>query len=485
MHSIYVQTIEHEKAFDVINVMLLFWPGSKISDCPGNADIKLVSAIQKISNEKYKISARIRCQNSYFTCQRTKIAKNDNDLLRHIKQTVFLAAQKATGICPPWGIMTGIRPMSIYEKLETNYGKQVGEILENKFFVTKEKREILDQIFEFRKSVYYDGVANDVSLYVSIPFCPSKCAYCSFVSSSVEKVQHLISPYLTLLCEEIRQKINLIHSVGKRISTVYIGGGTPGILSAEQINILLSVIRSCITEPLKEFCFELGRPETVTAEKLTVLKKQGIDRICINCQTLNDEVLNIIGRRHTVKEFTDALTLAGDFKFNTINVDFIAGLPGENIQSHLSSIQKVIDFGVENITVHTLSIKRASTWNKPGKLYAPSSERASSMLSGGYKLLRSNDYFPYYIYRQKSTVSNGENIGYAKMGHIGMYNIYMMEDVHTVIGCGAGASTKIIHPDSGRIDRFVNTKYPQEYIKFSEKVQENTSKIFENLKGTI
>lgn len=481
MANIYVCASGHEKRFDVINVLLLFWPGSKIFDKrTKDCDVFVTSRF-----EKDKFTARIRYRHKTFTCTKSAAIEDSAAQLKLIKQTLFLACKRATGICPPWGILTGIRPMSVYEKLCRQYPvDKVGDVLEGDYYVSNEKRNVLDAIYRFRQSVYYDGVENDASLYVAIPFCPSKCSYCSFVSSSIERVHNLIEPYLTQLHLEISQKIDLLCEFGKTISTVYIGGGTPGVLSADQIDDLLTLIRSKIPYPLKEFCFELGRPETVTAQKLQVLQKHNVDRLCINCQTLNDDVLNAVGRRHTAKQFMDACTLALQYGFDSINVDFIAGLPDESIDSHQESVKKAASLGVNNITIHCLSIKRASTWTTPQNLYDPSSDAVAQMVRSDYDFLAQNGYYPYYIYRQKNTVSNGENIGYAKEGYIGKYNIYMMEDVHSVIGCGAGASTKIIHNDDGRIDRFVNTKYPQEYLKYPEKLKLSIEEIRENLKGS-
>ena len=483
MASIYVHTNGHLKNFDVINVALLFWPGSRIVEKSANKhEVSVYSKLTVVRAKKIAYAC-VRFEGKKFCVQKTFLSDLAEDELRFIKQSVYLACSKAAGIRPPWGILTGIRPMSVYEKLEVRAPGNASAILQKDYFVSQEKSEILKSIYSFRKSAYYHEAKKDVSLYISIPFCPSKCSYCSFVSASVERVKELVEPYLTRLLWEIEQKINLIYRYNKTIATVYVGGGTPGVLSAEQMDKLLGFLFSKIQKPLREFCFEIGRPETVTPDKLAVLKKYPVDRWCINCQTLNDQILHALGRRHTAEEFFDACALARSFGFERINVDFIAGLPEEPVKSHLDSLQKVIDLGVENITVHSLSIKKASTWERMDRLYDPKADSVAMMLSKGYEILKKNGYFPYYIYRQKSTLSNGENIGYAKIGCIGKYNIYMMEDVHSVFGCGAGASTKIIHWEVGRIDRFVNTKYPQEYLKFPEKLEEQLHLLDENLKG--
>lgn len=484
MANIYVSISGHNKHFDVVNMLLLFWPGSKIfENRTKECNVFTTSRIEE-HNGCYRIIAKIRYNKKDYSCQRSTHNNCDENLIKLIKQTLFFAGNKATGVRPPWGILTGIRPMSVYEKLRALHSaSKTDEILDHEYFLSKQKRLILSTIYDFRKPVYYQGVEEDASLYISIPFCPSKCYYCSFVSSAVEKVRKLIPPYLKQLHKEIAEKIDILYSSGKRISTIYIGGGTPGVLNEEQINDLLSLIRSKLKAPLHELCFELGRPETVTEGKLQILKKHGVDRLCINCQTLNDDVLEAVGRRHTAQQFIDACVMAQKYGFDGINVDFIAGLPDESINSHVESVQKAMDLNVENITIHCLSIKKANTWARPDDLYDPAADSVAQMVETDARRLSENGYYPYYIYRQKNTVSNGENIGYAKEGYIGKYNVYMMEDVHSVIGCGAGASTKIIHSDNGRIDRFVNTKYPQEYLKFPEKLQENIDAIRENLKG--
>ncbi len=480
MANIYVRASGHQKVFDVINVALLFWPGSRIFEQKDLTCNILIHSSLVEKDGRHTAMAVVRFNGRRFFCQRTY---RTDEHLRFIKLTLFFACQKATGICPPWGILTGIRPMSVYEKLEKANPGTASDVLRRDYLVSDEKCNALDAIYDFRKSVYYDGVREQVSLYVSIPFCPSKCTYCSFVSASVERVKKLVEPYLELLLQEIEQKIDLIYHFQKEIATVYVGGGTPGILSAEQIDRLLGMIFSKLKAPLREFCFEIGRPEMVTADKLAVLRKYPVDRLCINCQTLDDAVLQSVNRRHTAQDFIDACELAFSYGFNCINVDLIAGLPGEDVDGHISSLNRVIELGVQNITIHSLSIKKASTWQQTDTLYDPRADRVSRMLSQGYSILSAAQYKPYYIYRQKSTLSNGENIGYSVDGFIGKYNIYMMEDVHSVFGCGAGASTKIIHNNIGRIDRFVNTKYPQEYLKFPQKLNEQLAQIFENLEG--
>lgn len=477
MAEILVYTLGHSHRFDVVNMALLFLPGSKIAeDAHRHTDVRLFSQKKELPDGKVFYYARLRFCGKTYSAQKKTVPCDDERDLMIIKQTVYRVFLRATGIRPPWGILTGIRPMAIYEKLiGRRDASETKRVLTHDYFLTEKKADLLAKIYRSRTPAYDIDPEQSVSLYISIPFCPSKCKYCSFVSSSVEKTKHLLEPYFTLLMQELSEKLELLHRAGKTISSVYIGGGTPGVLSAGQIRILTDLIRSNAPDR-KEFCFEIGRPETVTEEKLDVLSGSA-DRLCINCQTLNDEVLNAVGRRHTAEEFIGAVRLAQRFSFQTINVDLIAGLPGESIDSHLDTLRSVISLGVENITVHTLSIKRASTWTSPDIMYDPKAEAVAKMLAEGYNILTENGYSPYYIYRQKSTLSNGENVGYSKPDHIGRYNIYMMEDVHSVIGVGAGASTKLISSSSGRIDRICNMKYPLDYLQHPEKIRQGTSEL--------
>ncbi len=482
--NIRIRVIGHTMEYDLVHIAMLFWPGATFSgDLP--ADVRVVSCAEVTDTKKTRVVTSISVSGDRKRSQKTISVAGKEDLLSAIKITFYNVATSLTGICPPWGILTGIRPMNIYEKLaDSNMSSpDIQQTLAENYRVSDEKISLLSDIYETRKPAYSSLSSKDVSLYISIPFCPTKCKYCSFVSSSIQNQHHLLEPYLDLLCDEISNRLQIIKDLDLSLRTIYIGGGTPGILSAAQITRIIECIYHYY--PLgqsDEFCFEMGRPETVTEDKLSVLRHHGVNRICVNTQTLNNTVLQTIGRNHTEKDFLIALEKTLQYDFPSVNVDFIAGLPGESVDSHISSLSKTISYDVSNITVHTLCIKRASSWLSTEEMYHATDQDVTKMLKDGKDLLYSKGYKPYYLYRQKNTVSNGENTGYAKDGKIGLYNIYMMEDVHTVIGCGAGASSKIIQGNNHKIDRFINMKYPLEYIKHPEKSKTLTSEIHELLR---
>ncbi|MBQ0125231.1 MAG: coproporphyrinogen dehydrogenase HemZ, partial [Clostridiales bacterium] len=303
------------------------------------------------------------------------------------------------------------------------------------------------------------------SVYISIPFCPSGCSYCSFVSVSSKKLLSMLDDYLIRLCSDIDEIFGVIRQLGIKVLTVYVGGGTPTTLSAAQLKILLDKISSCVdVSSLEEFTVEAGRPDTVTAEKLELLKESGVTRISINPQTLNDDVLEIIGRHHTVKQFFDAYELAKKSGIKYINTDLIAGLPGEGFESFSDTIDRMIALHPDNLTFHTLCIKSAADFGQNMRGMSPETGDTSKSVDYAQASAKNAGYVPYYIYRQKNTVENLENVGFAMPGAEGKYNIYMMEEIHSVFAVGAGAVSKLVSRDRSIIDRIFEYKYPYEYL---------------------
>lgn len=366
----------------------------------------------------------------------------------------------------PWGRLTGIRPAKIARGLFES-GMSEAEVIDkflndygadphrSRMAAAVAKREI-----ELIKNMYENGV----SLYVGIPFCPSRCAYCSFISFSVEKTAELTEPYLKALQKEIRSCAKLLNNHGKQLETIYIGGGTPTTLSPCGLETLIKTLQSEFDfGKVKEFSVEAGRPDTITAEKLSVLKELGVTRISLNPQTVNPEVLNIIGRKHTPRQFYDAFKTAHEAGFYNINTDIIAGLPGESVESFKSTVDTVISLEPKEITVHTMSLKRASVINQNiGGYTITDGEAVCEMLSYASERLDKSGFLPYYMYRQKNILGGFENTGFAKPGFECLYNVYIMEEVQSILAFGAGASTKIILPDD--IKRIFNVKEPTEYI---------------------
>ena len=339
-------------------------------------------------------------------------------------------------------------------------------VSENKISLCRETVESENKITALSKPDSY-------SLYISIPFCPTRCAYCSFVSHSVEQAKGLIPEYIRFLKEELKLTAEIAKELNLRLETIYIGGGTPTSLTAGQIGEIMTAVKDSFDlSSLREYTLEAGSPDTVTREKLETIKNLGATRISINPQTMNDEVLKSIGRRHTAKETEKAFLLARECGFDNINTDLIAGLHGDTYESFKETVNWVLALDPESVTVHSLSMKRSSTLNVNGLFpEAQMGAEAALMVNFARETLTSKGIFPYYMYRQSKTVGNLENVGYAKRGKECLYNVYTMDETHTVLACGASAVTKLREPVGPYIERIFNYKYPYEYIsRFNELV---------------
>lgn len=375
----------------------------------------------------------------------------------NVKRCYYLLASKLYNKTLPWGHMTGIRPAKIALSYENKHDYM------NDFCLSEEKASLAFEVAENSLKIENNINKDDISIYIGIPFCPTRCLYCSFVSLPMDKQKKYVEPYVRSLCREIEYTGKIIK--GKRINTVYIGGGTPTSLSAEQLDMILKSVNNNF-EIKEEFTVEAGRPDTITKEKLDVLKSAGVTRISINPQTMNDEILEKIGRKHTEKMFLEAYETAVTAGFDNINTDVIAGLPEETSDMFLSSLEKIVSLNPASVTIHAMCIKRSSqlkTKINTLKTYSP-----EIMVNSGYKLLKEHGLHPYYMYRQKDTLSNLENTGYAKKGFECIYNIFMMEDIGTVIGIGAGSVSKIVK--GNRIERVFNLKDAYEYVKSFDKI---------------
>ena len=475
----------HEFEYDATGMSLLFFPGeSVIFTARPRGEVRLSSRLVQ-ENGALIAKATFHYFGKTYTCRKKAEGDEKELLLAAVKYSVYQVFHRATGLCPPWGILTGIKPTGIYRRVLAEKGyKDTRSFLLKEYCMRPEKIPLLHQICMVMDEVRTDS-SKEASLYVSIPFCPSRCAYCSFISVAGEKSNHLIDKYLDYLEQEIADKCKVLENNQLTIRSVYIGGGTPGILDLRQTERLLSAVRRNVPQQLQEFTYELGRPDTVSAEKLSLLKKMGVTRVCINTQTTNDAILEAVGRRHTRAQYLAAVKQTKEAGFESINTDLIAGLPGESEESFARSLNDVLEAGADNITIHTLSIKRSSRLYGDGTHFDPANDHVQRMLDHAYDTLRGRGYVPYYMYRQKNTVSNGENIGFCLPDKICKYNLYMMEDLHTIAACGAGASSKIISGKDGRIERVINMKYPYEYINENEKISKNTLTLDQKLKETL
>lgn len=392
---------------------------------------------------------------------------DDNELC--MARLMYALLSRATGRSLSWGILTGVRPIKLFSSLSCAQGEEAASAyFRDTLLVSPEKTELARKVASSQRDILSRSSRRSFSLYVSIPFCPTRCNYCSFVSQSVEKAGRLIEDYIPLLLEEIRYTARLAGELRLCLETVYIGGGTPTTLSSEQLDLLLSEIRADFDmSGCSEFTVEAGRPDTVTRAKLLTLKEHGVTRISINPQTFNDDVLEHIGRRHTSRRTVDAYRLSREVGFDNINMDLIAGLTTDTPPSFRRTIDTVLELAPESVTVHTLAVKRSARLSSSDAV----TEEAytAEMLAYANERLSSAGYLPYYLYRQSKMLSNLENIGWAKPGFFSPYNIYIMEETHSILACGAGAVTKLRDTSSNYLERIFNFKYPYEYIsRFDE-----------------
>ncbi len=394
---------------------------------------------------------------------------------RAVKLSFFEAARALTGVTPAWGALTGIRPAKLAAGL-LEEGKSEAEtdaILRDTYFVSESRRKLCLPCAKAGLEAKRELQKNEISLYVGIPFCPTRCAYCSFVSNSVEKSFHLVEPYLQALLAEADSAAAMVRELGLKVRSFYMGGGTPTTLTADQMDRLLGRLNEKFDlANAVERTVEAGRPDTITAEKLAVLRKNGVDRISVNPQSMDSRVLAAIGRRHSGDDIRAAMELVKAAGFPHVNMDLIAGLPEDAPEGFRRTLDEVVAFGTDNVTIHTLSLKKGSRIMLEGTRI-PTVEEVSAMLDYAAPALRDAGFAPYYLYRQKYMSGSFENVGWCRPGGTGWYNIYIMEELHTILSLGAGGSTKMVDPEKDHIERVFNLKFPQEYIQRPEKIAAN------------
>lgn len=395
---------------------------------------------------------------------------------------LYECLKSVTGINPPWGMMTGIRPVKkAVELLNAGINESdAKEILNKKYHISESKLQLMFDTAKNQIPILENIKRNAVSLYISIPFCPTRCSYCSFVSHSMASALKLIPDYVEYLCKEIEIIAEMVKRYNIKVDTIYFGGGTPTSISAYDIQKVMKTISDNFDmSDVREYNYEAGRADTITEEKLRVIKEYGADRISVNPQTFNDEILRKIGRLHTGEDTVKVYEIARKIGFSNINMDLIAGLPDETAESFKNSLDKTISLMPENITVHTLTLKRSGSLFANGSHYMKSN--VSAMVDYSIDKLIANGYNPYYLYRQKNTLDNLENVGYSRKGFENLYNIYIMDESQTILGAGCASSTKLVTSD-GKIKRVHNYKFPYEYINRFEKLMEKKEEIEECLK---
>ncbi len=467
--NLYVKN--HNFHFELENLTRLFFPNEKITVIRDFSEPQPPYIYTEVS-DKITISVNIGSFNKSETAVK-KLTDDDNELVS--AQLLYKLLCDFTGLTQPWGILTGVRPVKLLRRLaEESSEEQAVKKFEKDFFVSDEKIALSRETEHNERKILELSKPESFSLYVGIPFCPSRCSYCSFVMASIERAEKLIEPYTKLLCEEIKRTAEIANKLGLRLETVYFGGGTPTTLSAEQLDTVLGTVNNSFDmSTCREFTVEAGRPDTIDIAKLFVLKENKVDRISINPQTVNDEVLKTIGRKHTAQQFFDAFELARKCGFDNINTDLIAGLPTDTPESFKNSLDSIVRLNAECITVHTLCMKRASRLTTEGvTLDLQQARDAREMLAYTQNILGQNEYIPYYMYRQSRMVGNLENVGWSKKGFESLYNVYVMDETHTILACGSGGVTKLKRNNPDYLERIFNFKYPYEYIdRFDELIQ--------------
>ncbi len=416
-----------------------------------------------------------------------KDGRSKKELHEAFKCTLYTKLSAQLNKTLPWGYLTGVRPSKIaYTLLEKGADReQILEAFTKKHLVSEKKAQLALQVAQTEKSILEKmDYKNGYSLYIGIPFCPTTCLYCSFTSYSLAAYQSKVQPYLEALLKEMKYVSEAMR--GRRLDTVYFGGGTPTTLSAGQLDMLLTELeRQFDLSACRELTVEAGRPDSITYEKLCVLKAHHVDRISINPQTMNQQTLDLIGRRHTVEQIEEAFALAGKAGLDNINMDMILGLPGENKEMVQHTLEKIKALAPESLTVHSLAIKRAAALNIWREKYLDlQMDNSDEIVSMAADYAHQMGHQPYYMYRQKNMAGNFENVGYSKPGLECIYNILIMEEKQTIIAMGAGASTKIVFQNeteggqAGRIERIENVKDVTNYIQRIDEMIERKQKFF-------
>ena len=426
-------------------------------------------------------TAKITAEGKTVTARRRLRAEDETVPLRRriLQQSFYLAAVQLLPNIPAWGALAGVRPTKITTKhlLEGGNSKSAGKLLKDVYYVTPERRKLAVDCSVSTVNAVNMLEPTDISLYVGIPFCPTRCSYCSFVSRSIGKRTDLVEPYLQALLKEIEHTGKLLANSGRMLRTIYIGGGTPTTLSASQMAVLLDAIRDSFDlSRCLEFTVEGGRPDTLDAEKLQTIFDHGADRMSINPQTMEDHVLRACGRPHKAVDVIRAYGEAAAAGFKAINMDLIAGLPDDSRDGFRRSLDQVAALNPANITVHTLALKKGADLFER-RVQLPTAEDVTDMVAYANDTLSKLGYKPYYLYRQKYMSGSFENVGWSRDNLDCLYNIYMMEEVHTILSLGGGGMNKINLPD-GKLQRFHNPKFPEQYIDMLDQVLSQKEELF-------
>ena len=468
----------HDDRYAVEQLQMALFPNQTL-DSAGEA-------ISSLYRGKYWLTAVTTVTQGGKTSRAVRRLRADRETVRLrrriLQQSYYLAALPHLPQAPAWGALSGVRPTKITTKhiLEGGTLRSASALLRDEYYVTPSRRELALDCSRSTVAAYRKMDENDISLYVGIPFCPTRCAYCSFVSRSVGKRTELLEPYLQALLQELELTGKLMAKSGKHIRSIYIGGGTPTTLSAAQMATLLDAVKDNFDlDRCLEFTVEGGRPDTLDAEKLQTIREHGADRMSINPQTMVDTVLHASGRPHTAEDVLRSYQQAKDAGFADINMDLIAGLPADTYEGFCHSLDTVAALRPSNITVHTLALKKGADLFER-KVALPDAATVSDMVDYAGRTLRQLGYKPYYLYRQKYMSGSFENVGWSRDNRDCLYNIYMMEELHTIVSLGGGGMNKVNLPD-GTLQRFHNPKFPEQYIQQLDSVLQQKEELFKQI----
>ena len=480
----YLINRNHKFHYEMENLLRVFFPHEKITVCEEIDETEKYCITEKSECNIYvEVSVQDKCikkEEEFSLSCKVHDETEESFFERKMAIMLFDVLKEITGYTPPWGILTGVRPAKLMSNLLLRHGTDdTFSYFSNELKVSDEKINLALTVAEKERNIIEKSLPESFSVYISIPFCPSRCSYCSFISHSNEKAKKLIPEYIQKLCCEIKVTADIAKKLNLKLESIYIGGGTPTALDAVSLKKLCDTVKENFdVNAVSEYTIEAGRPDSLDEDKFDVLKNSGCTRISINPQTFSDEVLKVIGRNHTGEMTVSAVNSARNNGFDNINMDLIAGLPTDTFDSFKDTLDKALSFSPENITVHTLALKRSSTIVTENK-QTNSGDIACSMLSYAQKKLTDEGYKPYYMYRQSRCLGNLENVGWAKEGYECLYNVYMMEECHTVLAVGAGAVTKLKAPYSNEIERIFNYKYPYEYISDFDEIIKRKQQIEE------
>lgn len=475
----------HEERYAIEQLQLSLFPGEQMEPVDGPFQGDGAESILFRGETYLSATTIIWYHGQVSQCvRRMHLEKETVQLRRRLLQRSYYGAACPLLPEPPaWGALAGVRPTKITTKflLEGGSVRSAEALLKQVYYVTPLRRQLCMEASQATVQAVKLLRPGDVSVYVGIPFCPTRCAYCSFVSASVSRSGALLETYLQALLREIQAVGRMLASSGLQARTLYIGGGTPTTLSAEQLERLLSAIdRHISLTGCLEYTVEAGRPDTITGEKLQVLARHGVRRVSINPQSMDDRVLALCGRRHKAAQIPESFQLARQAGMEVINMDLIAGLPGEDAADMQDTLEKIEKLHPDSLTVHALAIKRAAKFGQEGRTMDPGTE-ITQMVEAAAASAERMGLVPYYLYRQKNIAGNFENVGYAEQDKAGVYNILIMEEKQAILACGAGASTKRVWnlPDGYHIERCENVKDIKQYIARIDEMIERKKALFE------